>query len=41
VALANNTKYGLAATIWSENINLALDIAPKIKCRRGLGQRDQ
>ncbi|WP_316358386.1 aldehyde dehydrogenase family protein [Devosia sp.] len=31
VALANNTKYGLAATIWSENINLALDIAPKIK----------
>src|SRR5690606_5924332 len=22
---------GLAATIWSENINLALDIAPKIK----------
>jgi aldehyde dehydrogenase (NAD+) len=31
VALANNTKYGLAATIWSENINLALDIAPRIK----------
>ncbi|MEQ1899352.1 MAG: aldehyde dehydrogenase family protein [Devosia sp.] len=31
VALANNTKFGLAATIWSENINLALDIAPKIK----------
>ncbi|MEO8686499.1 MAG: aldehyde dehydrogenase family protein, partial [Devosia sp.] len=31
VALANNTKYGLAATIWSENINLALDIARKIK----------
>ncbi|UYN99329.1 MAG: aldehyde dehydrogenase family protein [Devosia sp.] len=31
VALANNTRYGLAATIWSENINLALDIAPKIK----------
>jgi aldehyde dehydrogenase (NAD+) len=31
VALANNTKYGLAATVWSENINLALDIAPKIK----------
>jgi aldehyde dehydrogenase (NAD+) len=31
VALANNTKYGLAATLWSENINLALDIAPKIK----------
>src|SRR5690606_39046923 len=31
VALANNTKYGLAATIWSEDINVALDIAPKIK----------
>jgi aldehyde dehydrogenase (NAD+) len=31
VALANNTSYGLAATVWSENINLALDIAPKIK----------
>ncbi len=31
VQLANNTKYGLAATIWSENINLALDIAPKLK----------
>ncbi len=31
VELANNTKYGLAATIWSENINLALDIAPRIK----------
>ncbi|MES2432221.1 MAG: aldehyde dehydrogenase family protein [Pseudomonadota bacterium] len=31
VDLANNTKYGLAATIWTENINLALDTAPKIK----------
>ena len=31
VALANNTKYGLAATIWTENVNLALDIAPRIK----------
>jgi aldehyde dehydrogenase (NAD+) len=30
VALANNTRYGLAATLWSENINLALDIAPKL-----------
>ena len=32
VALANNTPYGLAASIWSENINLALDLAPKLKC---------
>ena len=31
VALANNTRYGLAATIWTENVNLALDIAPRIK----------
>jgi aldehyde dehydrogenase (NAD+) len=31
VELANNTRYGLAASIWSENINLALDIAPKLK----------
>ncbi|MCB1048981.1 MAG: aldehyde dehydrogenase family protein [Acidobacteria bacterium] len=29
--LANNTRYGLAASVWSENINLALDIASKIK----------
>ena len=32
VALANNTRYGLAASIWSENINLALDVAPKLDC---------
>ena len=31
VALANNTPYGLAASVWMENINLALDIAPKLK----------
>ncbi|HET7230944.1 MAG TPA: aldehyde dehydrogenase family protein [Longimicrobium sp.] len=31
VALANNTPYGLAASVWTENINLALDIAPKVK----------
>ncbi|MGC1505917.1 MAG: aldehyde dehydrogenase family protein [Sulfitobacter sp.] len=30
VQLANNTRYGLAATVWSENINLALDIAPQL-----------
>mgnify|MGYP000038199051 CR=1 FL=1 len=30
VALANNTRYGLAATVWSENVNLCLDIAPKL-----------
>ncbi|MCY3706483.1 MAG: aldehyde dehydrogenase family protein [Gammaproteobacteria bacterium] len=31
VRLANDTRYGLAASIWSENINLALDVAPKVK----------
>jgi aldehyde dehydrogenase (NAD+) len=31
VALANNSRYGLAVSLWTENINLALDIAPKIK----------
>ena len=31
VALANNTRYGLAASIWTENINLALDTAAKVK----------
>src|SRR2546430_2335543 len=31
VELAHNTPYGLAANVWTENINLALDVAPKIK----------
>ena len=31
IALANNTRYGLAASIWSDNINLALDAASKVK----------
>ena len=30
VEMANNTRYGLAATLWTENVNLALDIAPKL-----------
>ncbi|MEE9388260.1 MAG: aldehyde dehydrogenase family protein [Paracoccaceae bacterium] len=30
VELANNTRFGLAATVWTENINLALDMAPKL-----------
>lgn len=31
VEIANNTRYGLAASVWSENVNLALDVAPKLK----------
>ena len=31
VELANNTRYGLAASVWTENINLALDVAPQLK----------
>src|SRR5258706_12512322 len=31
VALANNTPYGLAASVWSDNLNLSLDIARKVK----------
>lgn len=29
VSLASNTRYGLAASIWSENINVALGLAPR------------
>ena len=31
VELANNTRYGLAASVWSENINVALHAAPQLK----------
>ncbi|MFN3267618.1 MAG: aldehyde dehydrogenase family protein, partial [Deinococcales bacterium] len=32
IGLANNTVYGLAASVWTENINLALEVAPRVKC---------
>ncbi|MBS3648390.1 aldehyde dehydrogenase family protein [Pseudaminobacter sp. 19-2017] len=31
VQLANNSRYGLAASIWSESINVALDCAARLK----------
>ena len=31
VELANNTVYGLAACVWSENLNVALDVAAQLK----------
>jgi aldehyde dehydrogenase (NAD+) len=31
VELANNTAYGLAACVWSENLNVALQVASQIK----------
>lgn len=31
ISLANNSRYGLAASVWSESISRALDVAPQIK----------
>ena len=41
VQLANDTRYGLAASLWTENVNLALHVAPQAQSRNRVGELHQ
>ena len=41
VELANNTVYGLASSVWSENVNVSLHVAAQIKGWRGVGEQHE
>ena len=37
MSLANNSVYGLGASVWTEKLSLALEVAMMIKVEGGLG----
>jgi len=34
VSLANNSMYGLAGSVWTENVSLAMEVALSVKVRK-------